>query len=172
MMARKHARMAWLGVLLTLATTACSSRDAYRGKLASCGESQKSVLVASAGSPFKDALVKRLIERYCDRASFVVIDLRQLTNSDISQFEAVLVLEARKGWMMFNGRVRWFVRKVREPEKVILVLTSANHDFKWKRNGVDAITCASSASFLDPTLERISQQLDVLLAPEGSVSPD
>lgn len=123
----------------------------------------KEVLIATRDTDFKKQIVSRFQNDYGGRARLTVIDLAELDEHPTSDYDALVVMGARMGWLMYSVKERRFLRGLDEPEKVILLMTAADADWKWERPDVDVITGASKPESLDPIYREMAHRLDVIL---------
>ncbi len=93
-----------------------------------------------------------------------IIELSDLGDVETGDYDALVVMGARMGWLMFSGRELAFLRRLQHPAKLVMVMTAANAEWEWDRDDVDVITCASKAENVEPLYRDVSKRLDVLLA--------
>ena len=127
------------------------------------GEGAPEVLIAVRPSEFKEKIVKQLTDRYQKSAHITVIDIDALDEARLEDFDAMVVLGARMGFLMFSGEERRFLNRLRTPERAVMVMTAAVHDWKWDREDIDVITGASKPSYQASILARITRRLDEIL---------
>ena len=152
-----------VAVAAVVAAAACSTNQPIKSQIVHNAHTGKSLLIASVSSEFKDALVSRIIDNYKGRADIRLVNLDKLKVTDLSHYDALVVVDARTGWMMFNTKVRRTVRKMADKNKLVLVLTGRKHQWSWKKGKVDAITCASVKDHADPVYRNVVKKLDRLL---------
>ncbi len=161
-------RVKWTIALCVLTyTTALQSNEPEATPPSSDSHAPKKVLVAARQSEFKSDLVEALVKSYRSRAEMMVVDIKKLGDFDAANFDALVVLGERKGWLMFSGRERRFLRHLKEKNKLVMVMTAADPDWKWDRKDVDVVTGASKTDKLEPLLTEITKRLDAILIPKS-----
>lgn len=115
-------------------------------------------------SPFKDKLVRRFVEGYGQTTALTIMDISELNDFDENGYDALVVMGARMGFLMFSVKERHFLRKLHHPEKLVLLMTAAASDWEWDRDDVDVISGASATENLDPLYTEMRQKLDAILA--------
>ena len=115
-------------------------------------------------SPFKDMLVNRFVEDYEKTTALTIMDISKLNDLDENVYDALVVMGARMGFLMFSVKERQFLKKLHHPEKLVLLMTAAASEWKWDRDDVDVITGASETENLDPLYTEMRQKLDAILA--------
>jgi len=121
------------------------------------------VLIATQGSNYKDAVVSGVIEALKDRpVSINVIDVSGLSNIDINQWSALVVLHTWENWLP-QPDAKQFIDDLAPSniEKVIVLTTSGRGDYKMF--GIDAITSASVMSDVPRNVETVIQRLNALI---------
>jgi hypothetical protein len=93
-----------------------------------------------------------------------LLDLDKLNNVQPTDYDALVVMGARMGFLLLSAKERRFLRHLDDPEKLILVMTAAVNDWKWNRDDIDVITCASNFRNIDPLYREVSARIDKLLA--------
>ncbi len=124
---------------------------------------QKAVLIAIRDTDFKKKIVGKLTNDFSSSAHLTVIDLAELDEHPTSDYDALVVMGARMGWLMYSVKERRFLRGLEEPGKVIMLMTAADADWKWERPDVDVITGASEPESLDPLYRELAARLDAIL---------
>lgn len=121
------------------------------------------VLIAARPSEFKQEIVDRLVATYQDRARLTLMDIEDIDDVPEADFDAMVVMGARKGFLMFSVKERRFLRDLEAKDKLILVMTAAVSDWEWDREDIDVITSASTSENVEPTYKEISARLDALI---------
>jgi hypothetical protein len=124
----------------------------------------KSVLIASQGSNFKNALVDSITTQLKNKPlSVKVIDVTTLNDIKETDFSAFVIIHTTEKFVM-QPDVKKFMDRVKDMKKVLLVTTSGSGDWKTKDYNVDVITSASRKPELQVLPGRISAWLDSILA--------
>ncbi len=129
------------------------------------GAADKSLLVASRSSDFKDALVKR-IEKAFEHESITIrfVGLQRLKYEDADAFDAVVIMNTCIAWGM-DPQVDGYLNKYRGASNIIVLTTSG--DGNWlpgKHNReFDAVASASEMARVDEVADRIVQKVRALL---------
>lgn len=126
-------------------------------------EDDPKILITFRESKFKKEIVNRIVTQYESNAKITVIDIADLDKVNENDYDALTIMGARMGWLMFSAKERRFIRRLKEPQKTIMVMTAAVSDWQWQHDKVDIITCASKPENLDPLFHKISQKLDSLI---------
>ena len=122
-----------------------------------------SVLIAVRPSDFKQTLVDRLFSNYNDTVRMTRIDIEDLADANLDGYDAVVVMGARMGFLLFSGEERRFLKSMKHPEKTVMVMTAAVQDWQWERDDIDVITGASKPEYADFFVARLTERLDEIL---------
>ncbi len=141
----------------------CASGHLAEPRDTSSVEGGSRVLIAIRRSEFKAEVVSRLIAGYQHRANIKTIELDEIEDVQTADYDALIVMGARMGWLMFSGRELLFLRRLQRPEKLIMVMTAANSEWEWDRDDIDVITCASKRENVEPLYREVSERLDALI---------
>jgi hypothetical protein len=140
----------------------CGGRKTASGAATVDNEKPK-VAVIVRKSEFKSRLVERITDDYGEKTQLTFMDIAQLNDVNEDAFDALVVMGARMGFLLFNVKERRFLRKLNHKEKLVFVMTAAAADWKWDRNDVDVISGASRIEDLDPIYEAVNKRLDAIL---------
>ncbi len=154
----------WASVMIVFLLLLCIDLSCSGAQLVELPENDsanagRKVLIATRQSEFKDQIVKRLIADYGNHANLKLIELSDISDIQPAGYDAMVVMGARMGWLMFSGRERRFLRHLQHPEKLIVLMTAARRDWEWDREDVDVITCASRQENFDPIYSEDSKRL-------------
>ena len=127
------------------------------------GASIPEVLIAVRPSDFKQKIVDKLTERYRESTHLTVIGIDSLDDVHLEDFDAIVVLGARRGFLLFSGEERHFLDRLKTPERAVMVVTAAVRDWKWDDADIDVITGASEPAYEAPILDGITSRLDAVL---------
>jgi hypothetical protein len=120
------------------------------------------VLVATQGSPFKDAVVQGVAARLKTRPAYVkVIDVAALPSVRESDWDAIVILHT---WQMSKPPepVRAFVDRSESRDKLVVLATSG--EGSQHIAGLDTITSASKQADVPARVDEIIQRVDKVLA--------
>jgi len=152
------------GALLLLFCIGLSCAGAQQVGLNDSDDSGETrILIATRESDFKAEIVNRLVADHRDRSLVKVVELSTLDDVRTADYDALVVMGARMGWLMFSARERRFLRRLEHPEKLVMVMTAAHRGWEWERDDVDVITCASTEANVEPTYREVSQRLETIL---------
>lgn len=152
-------------LLLSLCSgLSCASGQRVEAREGDSIETGSKILIATRPSEFKAKVVSKLRTNYEQQNRLEIIELSDLGDVETGDYDALVVMGARMGWLMFSGRELAFLRRLQHPAKLVMVMTAANAEWEWDRDDVDVITCASKAENVEPLYRDVSKRLDVLLA--------
>lgn len=119
------------------------------------------LLIATQGTEFKKAVVAALVENLRKRPIYIkVVDVSQLAGVNEADWTAVVLLHTWEKWRP-PLVVKHFLRRLKTPEKVVVVSTSVSGEEKME--GVDAITASSSMDEVPVAVDGVMSRLDLLL---------
>jgi len=157
-------------LVLAIALLVPSSLIWYRGHYAmrvarsfSAGapSSAQRVLLATQGSPFKEALVAGLVAHLRSRPVYVsVIDVSGLPGVKEGDWSAIVVIHTWE-YSQPQADARAFIDRLSDRSKLIVVTTSGSGDARMP--GVDAISAASVMDEPPMPLAKVARRLDALL---------
>lgn len=120
------------------------------------------VLIATQGSEFKDAVVRRVAGKLEARNAYVkVIDVSSLSSVDTAEWDGIVILHT---WEMRKPprEVQAFVDRARGSGRLVVLTTSGAGDFKI--DGVDAISSASVVADAPARADDILTKLDAVFS--------
>jgi hypothetical protein len=124
---------------------------------------QQRVLIATQGSPFKDALVTGIVDHLKLKAAYAnVIDVTALPTIREGDWSAIVVLHT---WEIGKPPpdVLKFLQRTNDKAKVLVLSTSGSGQGKIQMTGVDAISSASVMSEVPQRLTSVITRLDAIL---------
>jgi hypothetical protein len=124
-------------------------------------EVREHVLIATQGSAFKDAVVKRVADRLEKRPAYVkVIDVSSLRDVREADWNAIVILHT---WEMGKppAAVKTFVDRAQRDKLVVLATSGESHQHL---EGVDTITSASLTAAAPAQAEEILSRVEKVLA--------
>ena len=157
-----------LVVCLTILFVGCATRSVEeigRGNRSS----KRRVLIATQQSPFKEAVVSKVVEGLEKEACYVkIIDIKKLAEEPIEHYEAIVMINTCQARRL-NRHARKFLTRVEGKEKIILLTTAGDEHWKPKGVTVDAITSASEMNKAGAIADLIMDKVQTLLKGSGSV---
>ena len=151
-----------LAVTVLVSATACGgTREPVTAGAEGTGIPE--VLIAVRPSDFKQKIVDRLTDRYRGKNHLTIIKINALDKMRLEDFDAMVVLGARRGFLLFSGEERHFLDRLKTPERAVMVVTAAAHEWKWDNADIDVITGASEPSYETSIFTQITSRLDAIL---------
>jgi len=123
------------------------------------------VLIAATESEFKKPIREKFIDQYRAYCDIEVISLKKLKDKPQDDYHLILVMDEVQAWLWFNKRVKKFVKKIKDPSRVVLLMTSGDPDWKYPDPDVDAITSASEKEKAGAVTEAILHRAGAVLKP-------
>lgn len=124
---------------------------------------ESSVLIATQGSDFKEALVSYLIEHLREKSVYIsVIDVSSLPEIDKNNWNAIVLINTVEIEKMQSDADN-FLSELETYDGIILLTTSGSGDWKTEDYNIDSITSASEISEIDSLAEVILSRLESLL---------
>ncbi len=126
---------------------------------------EPAMLVALRQSDYRQYLAKEIEKRYGVRAAVETVRLQGLRKVKSGSYRAIVILDAKMGWTMFNGQVKRFIRRLspEERNKVVLFMSVADIRKGISIKGVDGITAASRMHNTGDITGKLFNQIDALL---------
>ena len=152
-----------LAAIMLVAGLSCAGSRRIETRQIEEVEGEGRVLIVTRGSDFKSQILDRLIEDYRQRATLKIVHVRELRHVRPGEYDAMILMDSRRGFLLFNGRVKRFLRRTEDKDKLILVMTAAMSNWEWDREDIDVITSASVQKNIDPIYDEMSERLDALL---------
>ncbi|MGB3341035.1 MAG: hypothetical protein WBB37_06095 [bacterium] len=128
-------------------------------------ELEHKVLIASQGSDFKSALVhdlsKVITKDY--QVYLKIIDVTMLGEVNEADWDAVILIHTTEiGKLQTDAKA--YLERAHDLDKVILIITSGQGDWKTDDYDVDIITSASKQDELPGLTEDVVKRLDIMLS--------
>lgn len=115
---------------------------------------ERSLLIATQGSDYKNALVDQIIQHYEQTKTFIkVTDVSSLRSANPDDWDAIVIIQVWEKWAPQTA-VENFVREHYDPQKMFIVTTSDSEDSQM--DNIDGISGASS-------IERVGEDKDIIL---------
>ncbi len=156
-----------VSILILTILFGCSS-DYLDFKKVNNRESGKTLIISAIvgkGTPYKQEIANKLVEKLKDRFTIEVMNLRSASDLERKEYDAIVIMDSCEAWMFFNSRIKR-IMKALPAEKQIIVVTAEDQEFEWTYNGLDAITGASTDDDSDKIAERILAQIDKKFPPK------
>jgi len=123
--------------------------------------SQHHVLIATQGSPFKNALTEALVNDLKNEDVFLqIVDVTGLSEINESEWAAIVVIHT---WEYFkpHPQAKQFANSVKDQSKLIVVTTSG--EGKERLKNVDGISSASNMDDVKSLSEKVAKRLKYIL---------
>ena len=141
-----------------------SETDIERHEI-SYSDAERTLLVASRSSGFKDALVEG-IEQAFEQESVAItfIGLQELGDEDAEAFDAVVLINTCIAWSL-DPQVDTFLHKYRAGGNIIVVTTSGDGNWEPKKQNreFDTVASASEVARVDEVVGEVVGKVRVLL---------
>lgn len=122
----------------------------------------RKLLIAKQGSPFKDSITARVLDRYKSWCVVVeVIDVTALVNTDATNFDAILIMHRWEAGAP-SETVQSFMDKNLELKNNMVILTTSWNGLE-KMENIDAIAGASIVETTPIFTNKVIKSLDKLL---------
>ena len=148
--------------ILACAIVACQSAGPMVVRVQGAADAKK-VLIANEGSEFKTAVLDQVVAGLqADGCTVVTTDLAGLADPSAATLDAVLILNECWAWQP-RRQVRRFLGRSDRKDRVVLLTTAGDPDWKHGKMGVDAVSSASEEAKVQPVandlLRRVRQRL-------------
>lgn len=122
----------------------------------------RSLLIATQKSPFKDSVTQLLVKYYTSDSLFIkVIDISSLSEIDPSDYTAIAIIHTWENWEPPSEIKSFMEQTTGIREKIIVFTTSGAGTFKMKE--VDAITGESRIEDAPQFADKLIGRLDPIL---------
>lgn len=130
-------------VLAFVSAAGCTWRSVETKEFGDVLMDRNRILVATAYSDFKSAVVDDITETLSSDGSYVrIIDVDYLKDENPVNYDAILIVDTCVAWSL-SGDVLNFIESVKEKDKVIVLATAGDPDWSADLAPVDAMTSAS-----------------------------
>jgi hypothetical protein len=117
------------------------------------------LLIASQGSDYKEALVRKLVARLqADSASVRLVDVTQLPTVNEADYAAAILICSIE-YYAAQKDVAAYIAAAQRPERIVLHTTSGQGDMRPQQCRIDALTGASRSELLDDQAAAILARL-------------
>ncbi|MFH1442272.1 MAG: hypothetical protein ABIH18_09590 [Candidatus Omnitrophota bacterium] len=126
--------------------------------------SSVNILIASQNSEYKHALVKDIAQRLkSGKYQTKIIDLNKILAENQADYKAVIIINSC--WSGKQTRIsRKFLNKLTKDEKQKVVVITTAKDIEWKNQvaGIDAVTAASKMNNIDSISKDILKKINAM----------
>jgi hypothetical protein len=129
------------------------------------GSADRSVLIASSTSDFKEALVARIrASLEDDRTYLKVIGLGELEDVDADQYDALVIINRCVAWGL-DTNADSFLDRHEDYDNIVVLTTSGDGGWLPAKKGraFDAVSAASDRAMLDETAGEVVERVQGLL---------
>lgn len=117
------------------------------------------MLIASQGSEYKEALVRKLVAQLqADSVAVRLVDVTQLPTVREAEYDAAILICSIE-YYAAQKDVAAYIAAAQRPERIVLHTTSGQGDMPPRQCRIDAITGASQAEVLDDKAAAILARL-------------
>ncbi|TAI48427.1 hypothetical protein [Flagellimonas allohymeniacidonis] len=139
------------------------SMDPVTGYTVKSDEMPKSMLIATQGSMFKDAITKGIIDEYANDSIHVnVIDVLKIGKENTSNYDVMVLIHTWENWKA-PKEVEDFVLALSEVDKTKTVVLTTSGKGDSKMDNLDAITGESDLENSQEFLEEIISKIEAVL---------
>ncbi len=125
-------------------------------------DSGRKILVASQGSKYKNLMVDTLISRLKGEDVYIsVIDISGLKEINQEDWDAEIIIHTTEGYRLPEV-VKEYLRRVKSPDEVMLLITSGSGEWKPEDCKVDIITSASKVADIPTKANIIENKIESL----------
>ncbi|MEO0293533.1 MAG: hypothetical protein ABIN61_04830 [candidate division WOR-3 bacterium] len=141
----------------------CNIQDVAKPFELGSQEAETKILIASQGSEYKNLLVDTLTTRLRNKNFYVkVIDISSLKEIHQEEWDFEILIHTTEAWRVPEP-VREFLGRVKNPNEVILVITSGVGSWKPEGFNVEMITSASKTFDIPEISNKIMDRINSLL---------
>ncbi|HPT71672.1 MAG TPA: hypothetical protein PLE74_05275 [Candidatus Cloacimonadota bacterium] len=112
------------------------------------------VVLCKKITPFKQTVLDSLAVDY----KLAMLHPKKASDINIKDYKAILVVDELQAWTWFNGKLKKF-SKALDPKHTVYFITSGDPDWKWKKEGVKAVTSASEPAKTGKVIKEIRENL-------------
>lgn len=127
------------------------------------------MLIAGNASAFKDGVREKILRKYGPFCEIHVINIDALPGLDTAAYDVVVIMDTCLAGSRLNASLKSFLDTEANRKKTVLSMTAAKPDWRFRYQGVDAITSASVLTDQELFFARIDRQIRQILghsAPE------
>lgn len=125
-------------------------------------DNEFSLLIATQGSPFKDALLQSIITETQDNSLYIkVLDVHELETQNPEDWNGLIIIHTVERFDMQKD-VRKFLNSRKDFSDILLITTSGSGEWKTDQFDVDVITSASKKDEIPQIIEQIKQKYEFM----------
>ncbi|MBM4399873.1 MAG: hypothetical protein FJ041_06080 [Candidatus Cloacimonetes bacterium] len=113
-------------------------------------------------TPFKNALIDSLKNKYEPKYQVKKIVLKNLTEIASHNYRLMIVMEQLKANLMMNGKIKT-IKKNTDMNNVIYFLTTGDPKWKWQNVDIHHIASASEKPRLGTAWKELRTKVDAIL---------
>ena len=131
-------------------------------------EQSRNILIAVYHTRFKDSVVSVISETLKrDGYSLTIIDIKNLNSDTIDDFHLTIMITWRRVFRL-SSRARKVLKKLKEKDKVIMLVTAKKEEWEYGDREIDAITCASKVENVDEIADVVVKKVRAHLDEENT----
>ena len=131
-------------------------------------EQSRNILIAVYHTRFKDSVVSVISETLKrDGYSLTIIDIKDLNSDTIDNFHLAIMITWRRVFRL-SSRARKVLKKLKEKDKVIMLVTAKKEEWEYGDREIDAITCASKVENVDEIADVVVKKVRAHLDEENT----
>lgn len=132
-------------------------------------ELERSLVIATQGSEFKNAVTNNIVNGFENDSIFIrIIDISNLTEIDPKDHSAIILIHTWENWRPPMSIKEFVDRTIDHKDKIVVMTTSGEGSSKMKN--VDAITGESIKDNVIPFTERAIERLSPLLSKSSNLN--
>lgn len=124
-------------------------------------QSNKSILIATQGSAFKDTIVHEIVNAYQANNYIKVTDVNNLYSVNEKDWDCIVVIHTWEMWRPPKA-IKYYMKRRTNPAKHVVITTSG--DGNYKQADIDAITTASIMENSHEIAQKAMNRIDKILA--------
>jgi hypothetical protein len=125
-------------------------------------------IIIGDASPFKDAIRTKIVEKYQTIANIEIANIETLKDLKAENHDVILIMDTCIAWSRFNPSLKSYLDRSKDQSPIVLFMTAGDPDWKFSYQGVDAITSASVMGDEEKVVEKLSLQIDRIIARKKS----
>ena len=131
-------------------------------------ESKKKLIICYSEkekNEFKQSIIDSVEKKYSKYCVIETRELKELKKTKNQDYDALLIIDVYKAGSLFNGKIKSYISKAEDKDRVVVFFTTGKADLKYSYKGVDAITSASVKEKVPVVEAAIFERLDKFLVP-------
>ena len=122
------------------------------------------LLIGGVTSEFKQGIISRLVDHYKDHGNVDLVDISNLDQVECGDYDAIVVMESRQAWTLFNVALKSFLEKTESCQNIVLLFTAGDPDWEYQFHGLDAVTSASRVENEKRVFNELTYKIDLILS--------